>query len=60
MAQCRDELIESWVYTRSTYVLYLRLWIERYRYALADLLFCLGNELYLVVRNNVGESNMYN
>lgn len=48
MAECGYELIESRIHARSTYVLYLRLWIKRYSDALSNFLFCLGDELGII------------
>jgi hypothetical protein len=39
-------LIERWVYSRSTYLLYLRFRIKGHSDALADFFFGLGNELH--------------
>jgi hypothetical protein len=45
MAKGRNQLIEGRVYTKSTYLFYLRFGVKRHSYALAYLLFGLGNEL---------------
>lgn len=45
MSESYNELIEGWVYPRSTYLVNMRLWIKRYRDALSQFLFGLGNEL---------------
>jgi len=54
MAEGGDQLIECWIYARSTYLLYLRLRIKWYSDALADFFFGLGNELRGYIRLGFG------
>jgi hypothetical protein len=45
MAQSRNQLVECRVYTKSTYLFYLRFGVKGYGYALVYFFFGLGNEL---------------
>jgi hypothetical protein len=48
MAECRDQLIEGWIYAGSAYLLYLGFRIKGYGDALAHFFFGLGNELHKI------------